>query len=210
MMTIRETRRRNIKEWSAVHSFFVIMASVFVTGIRRVCGMHRFLTAVRLSLATKNWYSALFVALSLPDICGRLEDPTRNTPDRYKDWFRRYLSAGYGGWSVDRFLTAEDFYALRCAIVHEGMGDIVTQRSKKVLDEFCFFSPGTRTFGPMQPGHCTRLSNVKINDREFTDALCLHVTNFCEDICKAVEKWLADVGENPDVRRRVEELLTIY
>jgi len=51
------------------------------------------------------------------------------------------------------------------------------------------------------------LTAVRINDREFTDALCLHVTDFCEDICKAAEKWLADVGENPDVRRRVEDLL---
>ena len=59
--------------------------------------MRRLVESVQLSLSTENWYSALFVALSMPDICGRLEDPTKPSDERYMDWFRRYLSGVYGG-----------------------------------------------------------------------------------------------------------------
>jgi hypothetical protein len=172
--------------------------------------MRRLLTAVRLSLTTRNWYSALFVALSIPDICGRLEDPTRNATDRYLDWFRKYLSGVYCASPEHPFLTPEDCYALRCALLHQGAGDITTQKRRKILDEFCFFAPGSQGLGPLRLGHCVRLTNVKINDGEFSDALCLDVTNFCEDMCKAVEKWLEDVAGNPEVQARMEDLLTIY
>jgi hypothetical protein len=34
----------------------------------------------------------------MPDICGSLEDPTRSSAERYKDWFSRHLSGTYAAW----------------------------------------------------------------------------------------------------------------
>jgi hypothetical protein len=172
--------------------------------------MYRFLTTVRRSLETGNWYAALFVALCMPDICGSLEKPTEDSAKRYKDWFIRYLSGIYCASSVNPFLTPEDCYVLRCAILHQGTGDIDTQKRKTILDEFCFFAPDSQGLGPLRLGHCVRLTNVQINGREFTDALCLHVTDFCEHMCKAVEKWLSDVAGNLDIQARMKDLLTVY
>jgi len=172
--------------------------------------MRRLVESVRLSLSTENWYSALFVALSMPDICGRLEDPTKPSDERYMDWFRRYLSGVYGAPTAEPFLTPEDCYALRCALVHQGAADITGQKKKKILDEICFFRPGSQAFGPLRPGHCNRLTNVRVNDREFKSALCLMVTGFCEDMCKAVEKWLSDVAGNVGIQARMNDLLPIY
>jgi len=172
--------------------------------------MRSLVAAVRLSLRTENWYSALFVALSMPDICGRLEDPKKPTGQRYVDWFRRYLSDTYGAPPAEPVLSPEDCYALRCALVHEGAGDIAGQQAKKVLNEICFFRPGSQGFGPVRPGHCNRLTNVRINDREFSEALWLRVTDFCEDMCRAVEKWLNDVAREAAIQSRMNGLLPIY
>ncbi len=172
--------------------------------------MLRFINAVRLSLKTENWYSALFVALSLPDICGRIEHPTSNSKDRYIAWFSKYLSSIYTGLPDCPFLIPEDCYALRCALVHEGCSDLDNQKAREILDEVCFLSPTSQGFGPFRPGHCNRLTNVRVNDRQFNDALCLDVSRFCEDTCQAVEKWLADVAGNHDVRDRMSGLLSIH
>jgi len=167
--------------------------------------MLRYVTAMRLSLRTGNSYSALFLALTLPDICGRLEDPEKDSRERYEDWFRTYMAGIY----PSSFLTPEDCYALRCAALHEGAGDISNQRSKKILDEVCFLSPDSHGLHGFVPGHCNRLTNVAIGSREFGEALFLHVNNFCEDMCKGVEKWLVDVARNQDIKTRMKDLLTI-
>lgn len=172
--------------------------------------MQSLIAAVRLSLKTENWYSALFVALSIPDICGRLGDPIKSTRERYEDWFRRYLSGAYATPPAEPFLSPEDCYALRCALVHEGATDITRQRARKLLDEICFLRPDSQAFGPFRPGHCVRLTNVSVNGREFSNALCLRVTNFCEDMCIAAEKWLGDVAGEVTIQSRMNDLLPIY
>ena len=45
--------------------------------------MERFTNAVIKSLATENWYSALSLALTLPDICGKVEQPEAGLIDIY-------------------------------------------------------------------------------------------------------------------------------
>ena len=37
--------------------------------------MQRFTSAIEQALADKNWYGALTLALTLPDICGKMENP---------------------------------------------------------------------------------------------------------------------------------------
>lgn len=41
--------------------------------------MDRFTSAVRQSLENKNWYAALYLSLTLPDICARLESDDGKT-----------------------------------------------------------------------------------------------------------------------------------
>ncbi|MBI2302920.1 MAG: hypothetical protein HYU66_28780 [Armatimonadetes bacterium] len=173
--------------------------------------MRPYVNAIRQSLRTENWYSALFVALSLPDICGSLERPQEYSKVRYVDWYRRYLSPAYAASPDHPFLSPEDCYALRCAMLHEGASDLTAQRSRDILDEVCFVSPVSGGLGGfVRVGHCFRLTNVAINEREFSSAVCLHVTAFCEDVCKGVEKWLCDVAGDADVQCRLNGLLTIY
>ena len=106
--------------------------------------MDKLINAVENSLQNKNWYAALFVALSLPDICGRLENPTSKSLERYVVWFNKYLrneyTRGIGpfGKKIVTFLSGKDCYALRCAYLHEGRDEITDQRCQQVLNNFRF------------------------------------------------------------------------
>ena len=96
--------------------------------------MRHLLTAINASIAQQNWYAALSLTLALPDICGWLEDPSAPTQDRYVSWFDRFVAGNYESF----FLSGRDCYALRCAFLHEGREEIITQRAREVLDRFQF------------------------------------------------------------------------
>ena len=90
--------------------------------------------AVEESLATSNWYSALMVALALPDIAARIDDPSKSSTKRYAEWVDRHLSPKYtknigpSPGTIYQFLGGGDCYALRCAFLHEGGDDVSNHR----------------------------------------------------------------------------------
>lgn len=93
----------------------------------------RYLDSIIKSLESKNWYAALFIALAIPDICGALEHPDKNSPARYVNWYNKYMLPKYSSTigplhEPHVFLSGDDCYALRCSLVHEGTGDIEKQK----------------------------------------------------------------------------------
>ncbi len=96
---------------------------------------------IKKSLESGNYLSALIVALTIPDICGKILYPKETNGKRYKKWFDKYIgdyknSPIYKdlpeciGWTN---MNGEKFYALRCAMLHEGSDDIV---DKIKIDKF--------------------------------------------------------------------------
>lgn len=162
--------------------------------------MNEYINDVRKSILCKNWYSALMVALTLPDICGHLEYPELGSQKRYVNWFNKYMLDKYSfKVKVDRtphvFLSGEDCYALRCALLHEGDIDITEQRARKALDSFQFVEPKEGLFI-----HCNQSNTV----------LQLQVDIFCEDICKSIEKWIDDIKLNKsEIYEKFNTLLKI-
>lgn len=58
--------------------------------------MKDLIRALEECLNLSNWHAALFVTLSLPDICGKIENPLINgSQQRYADWFNKYVSPTY-------------------------------------------------------------------------------------------------------------------
>jgi hypothetical protein len=162
--------------------------------------MNDFIEAIKKSIKDKNWYGALFMALTLPDICGKVEHPNLSSPKRYKDWFDKYMSTKYEH-NGTTFLSGNDCYALRCAVLHEGSDDITKQRAQKILERFIFM-----TGGP----HCTYMQNNYVNGQRMKTSLQLRVDIFCGDICDSAEKWLKDISRNNIVVSRVQDTIKIY
>lgn len=138
--------------------------------------MEELIKSLRYSIIQKNWHAALFIALSLPDICGKIDYPTEYSKNRFIKWFNRFLQDNYIkkiGFEKTEviFLNATDCYSLRCALLHEGTDNIETQKARKVLERFIF---------------STTLSHLlKINSK----ILVLNVNVFCNEVCLAAEKW---------------------
>jgi hypothetical protein len=167
-------------------------------------GMHRLVDAVRQAMAQQNWYAGLSLAMTLPDICGKMREPQNSSSRRYIAWVDEYLTPGwthtlttFGGDERQlRFLNGADMYALRCALLHEGSDDILGQRVREVLAGFEF-----RAYP--QPGMIVHLNLLG-------PRLQLQVDVFCEEVCVGVEQWLAEVhGVDADITARIDAMMEI-
>lgn len=163
--------------------------------------------AIQQALRDNNYFSAMFIALSLPDICGSLETPKEKNGIRARKWFKENLGRTY--MPNNRYevmlnfrpdgiqdllpsevedlkkqpatvkLTQEMFWSLRNAFLHEA-----SDRSK----EFKFHITHSRT--PM----------MIINDALQLSSIC-----FCEDMCNAVDRWVVKMKSNTIVTQRINE-----
>ena len=140
---------------------------------------------------SENWYGALFIALTLPDICGKIDQP--DSQHHYAAWFDRYVKSKYvhGDWT---FLTGNDCYALRCAFLHEGKDNISTQNAKETVEKFYFRAPGRGTM------HCNKFNNTLLQ---------LQVDIFCNDIKEGVLSWLKNISGDVTKKKATECLLKI-
>ncbi len=172
--------------------------------------LEQYIVSVHNSLAGRNWIAALLGALVLPDICGHLQYGDIGSQARYCKWFRANLGNKYCPENLAplAWLSPEDCYALRCALLHLGSDDLTDQRCRDILHEVVFVSPDSGYFGIS--GHCTRLSNCSFYGRRFDEALVLKVANFCEDICEAVIHWYDTVISDDKLTHRLDDLMTVY
>jgi hypothetical protein len=147
--------------------------------------------SIRTSIQNKNWYSALITSLIVPDICGKIQYPNKQSKERYIEWLNEYLSVSYRV-----FLTATDCYALRCSFLHEGSDNITSQEARRVLDNFILMS---------NPHfHCNYIDNSG------KKSLQLDVGTFCEDMCLASEVWMQAVSSDIEIQDRMLKVLKIY
>lgn len=161
--------------------------------------MRNFIEAVEKSIENKNWYSALGLALALPDICGKIQHSNLSSSKRYIKWFDEYVLFKYisnvcGESQI--FLCGSDCYALRCSYLHQGESTIEEQRAREVLSKFVFTAPNEEMLIHNNFTHCG--TNVKLQ---------LQVDIFCKDIADGVKKWLEEHESN--YKNELEKLIRI-
>ncbi len=82
--------------------------------------------------------SALSLALTLPDICGRAKYPDeKSTKKRYIGWYDEYVGAYEqcpGEEGKMPYLSGEVLYSLRCSFLHQGNPNI---ERDKIQEECC-------------------------------------------------------------------------
>jgi len=138
--------------------------------------MRDLLGQIKVALDINLYYCALFVSLSLPDICGAMESADGvATGDKYKKWVDDYVAHKYSG-----LITGEDCYFFRCSLLHQG----ISHHPKSCYSRVIFVEPLATT----NILHCNILG----------DALNIDVRIFCRDILEGAEQWLERV-ENTEV-----------
>ncbi len=164
--------------------------------------MQGFIDSINQSLENENYFAALTVALTLPDICGKLDSPDLSSSKRYSKWVDEFLRDSYSMEVMGKkhiFLSGNDAYALRCSFLHGGESDISTQRIQEVLEEFVFITPSVKE------GISTGSHNIQINNR-----LILRVDMFCEDICRAVSLWSKENSTNNRILDSAAKMMTMH
>ncbi|MBL4465951.1 hypothetical protein H9R64_10850 [Klebsiella pneumoniae] len=163
--------------------------------------MQRFTDAIRKSVKNENWFAALFLALAMPDICAQTEKPSgKNSKDKgrkYRDWYKRYLNSSYvtkNAYGQDEGFTGSDCWSFRCACLHSGLGAEARGR----VQEWAFRPP------LKIPGF-----HVDVVTMQFNGKTTLQIDLFAENVCLAVEQWERDMSKNPDVVKRITELIYI-
>jgi hypothetical protein len=162
--------------------------------------MKNLLQALRRCVHDQNWYGAITIALTLPDICGSIDSPGKNNSEaRSVAWFDRYVGHAYmtevnGVKGV--FMTGGDCYALRCAALHQGTFDVSDQRARDVVDRFILHHSKVMYAHKLLQGK----------------KLVIDLTTFCTDIAAGVEAWEAEVMLDDDNRRRsrIASLLPLH
>jgi hypothetical protein len=161
--------------------------------------MNHLTDSIKFSIQSKNWYSAIAVSLTLPDICSKITYGEKSSGKKYAEWFdsyvgnfyktdytqnqlemaKKYSASNYAGMLKGTKLSGNDCYALRCAFLHEGLGEISTQRAREILDEIKF----------LEPNYQLNMHGSIINNK-----LLLHIDEFCTHILQGVEKWKNDLN----------------
>jgi hypothetical protein len=151
------------------------------------------LNGLERSIREQNWYAALTMSLTLPDICAKAANPGERTSGRkYAAWFDENVGPKYrrpvgADRKIHVFLSGNDCYALRCALLHAGSADISEQRVRETLRRFYFCTPG-------------RL-NIRWHLNQKDDALILMVDEFATDILEAARSWWTSLA--PEQRSAV-------
>jgi hypothetical protein len=164
--------------------------------------MNSFLDALEMAIETENWYSALFLTLTLPDICGKIYEPNANSSKRYINWYNNYLLEEYtirievGHIKREApLITGKDFYALRCAVLHAGSDTLTEQFIQETLEKVNFTIPhtnGTRI-------HKTRVQNV----------LYIQVDQLAKEMINAVRLWINHIASDSIKIQKLENMVTI-
>jgi len=108
----------------------------------------------------------------LPDICGKVDNPSYGSQKRYAEWCNAYLNEKY--WNGLVTISSSDIYALRCAMLHEGNIDVSGQSAHKLVEIFAL----------------SVNKNIVLHRCQVGEKYALHILSFCNDICEAVENWL--------------------
>ena len=149
-----------------------------------------FLLDIKNSLTNKNWYSALSLALIVPDICSSVENPEMRGKTRYITWIENNLH------KIDlyKFIPASDVYALRCSFLHNGTNDISEQKARKIIGSYKFVYPGKQL-----QMHLNKAGNV----------MQLDVAIFSSDMALAAKTWVELNRENTQMNKEAEKIMTI-
>ena len=158
-----------------------------------------FLAAARSAVAESNWYAAIALALTLPDICASIDRPGSGiTQGRYVEWWEERAAGRFWikpdddeDWTPRSLVPGKDAFLLRCAFLHNGTG--TTGKTDPVKERFRFMAASGGSYGQSR------------DEREVS----LNVEYFVEAVCRAVEQWIVDRQDDAEAQARLTEIVGI-
>ena len=136
--------------------------------------INRLIDEINTALNGGLYITALISALTLPDVCGKAEHPQLQTSARYTKWYDVFVKDGS--------LSADDVYALRCGLVHEGSVE------PKRMDNVKFVLMSNAYTQPLGVDFCFD-AMVTHADGSSERKITVYVGFLCTVICKAAQAY---------------------
>lgn len=201
--------------------------------------MEQFTKALKANIENNNLYGALFIALSLPDICGSIEFPQLQSTARTIEWFDKYLAnyfKGNGFESVlERFPLDPEWEEEKRKIA-EAEGKVYISRVDRIMAMPEHLRKGIfmngRDFYSLRCAYLHQglddISSHKkpanILDRfifmfssnsyrhlnKSGSVLELDVITFCNHVVDAVDIWLLDISDDNIKNDKINKMAKIY
>lgn len=163
------------------------------------------------ALKAECYHCALALALTLPDICGKVAYPElagkENSAKRYQRWFDEYVSECYmlpdENVSVNdgnKFLNGYACYLLRCAFLHNGNYTLKEQNNKIKIEKFKLHFDKTR-FYPH--------NSIVVNENSF-ELVNIDVCGLCRNICFAATNFYRNIEDKTQFTDELIEDASIH
>ncbi|PEP49713.1 MULTISPECIES: hypothetical protein [Bacillus] len=148
--------------------------------------MDKLIKEIMSSLDNKNYLSALALTLTLPDICGKIENPDKGVRERYTKWYNEHIYKYE--WpdeikDLDKF-NGDAVYKLRCNLLHDGSSDIrehmKKQHNQKESKNFVFELTDTMT---------SYSKSLEDSEDDCSIRIRIGIIDFCRKVCLVAENF---------------------
>ena len=144
---------------------------------------------INICLEHECFMSALGMALTLPDICGKAEYPTDGVTKRYIKWTNEYISAyekDDSPYGIDMpYLSGEILYNLRNTFLHQGNPNI---DSSKVKNSRCKVDEFNLVIGSTFSGDTSSV-HYGANQQVIYRRLDINIVNLCTKLTRTAEGY---------------------
>ncbi|AYC18968.1 hypothetical protein DZA65_02079 [Dickeya dianthicola] len=189
--------------------------------------MNRFTSAIRKSVDDKNWFSALFIALAMPDICGSIETPKEKNGARYRRWFNENLEQHYifkTAYDTTKLLRPQEIERLELTAEHNAESAKILDKLKNhiipeqilLTAEKCYALRNSCLHSGMSKDERRKFAFIPPLDggggshlNFINDTLVIRIDKFCEDVCLAVDNWFESKKGDSEIQNRISELLEV-
>ena len=153
--------------------------------------MKELIAEVRQAVKNKTYMAAVALALTLPDICGMVENHTlQSFRQNYISWFDNHMpnddfKCFLPGFEKQEF-NGSVCYSLRCAVLHSGSTDVNNAILNVDIDEFRLTRPGDEHY---IKGYC--YGNRPTSNSSAAPEICAYIgaDYLCERLCDAAEEF---------------------
>lgn len=149
--------------------------------------IEQYVKDIRRALKDKCYFAALSLALTLPDICGRVEFPNKSVTEGYIGWYDRYIGEQMARENLSGhtpYLSGEVVYNLRNTFLHQGSPVIVGEKVKERCNQVDRF---ILVLGDGTIIHSMAMT-VQTQD-VIVRTLYVDVTYLCSCICSNAERY---------------------
>lgn len=150
---------------------------------------------LRKAIRCECWFSALALALTFPDICGKVEFER----DGYSQWFDKYIAEKYYSNFNESGVIFKgiDCYKLRCAFLHAGNLNLQERDKKSEIDRFELSVTPLSQNGYIVESHGKIIDE---NERIIEKRVRLDICKLCEAIYKETDKFYKENKEKFQVK----------